>query len=74
MQKRRRKNKVVRVKACRFCEDAVNYIDFKVPEVLRKFQTEGGRILPCRITGTCKKHQAMLTKAIKRARNIALAR
>lgn len=70
----RRRKKVVRVKTCRFTEQKVNYIDFKNPDVLRRFMTEGGRILPRRITGTSKKHQAMLTAAIKKARNIALVK
>lgn len=73
-QNRRRRKRAVRVKVCRFTEQKVNYIDFKDPEVLRKFQTEGGRILPRRITGTSKKYQALLTAAIKRARNIALVK
>jgi small subunit ribosomal protein S18 len=72
--KKKRRKRVVRTKACRFCEQAVNYIDFKDFDILRRFQTEGGRILPKRITGTCKVHQVMLCAAIKRARNIALVK
>jgi len=34
--------------------------------------SERGKILPCRMTGTCAKHQRQLTVAIKRARQIAL--
>ena len=73
-KKRKRRNKVVRVKSCRFTEQNVNYIDYKDSDMLKKFQTEGGRILPRRITGTSKKHQAMLAAAIKKARNIALVK
>jgi small subunit ribosomal protein S18 len=40
--------------------------------MLRRFQTEKGRILPRRITGTCLMHQKMLSVAIKRARIISL--
>ena len=73
MQKpNRRRKKAVRVKICVFCEEQVNYIDFKQTEVLKRFQTEQGKILPPRITGTCPKHQKMLATAIKRARNLAL--
>ncbi len=71
---RKRRKKVVRLKSCRFSEQNVNYIDFKDVELLKKFQTEGGRILPRRITGTSKKYQAMLAIAIKKARNIALVK
>ena len=52
---------------------AANYIDFKDGDLLRKFQTEKGRILPRRITGTCLKHQKMLAVAVKRARIISVA-
>ena len=72
--RKKRRKKVVRVKNCRFTEQNVNYINFKDADLLRKFQTEGGRILPRRITGTSKKYQAMLAVAIKKARNIALAK
>jgi small subunit ribosomal protein S18 len=33
---------------------------------------EQGKIIPGRVTGVCAKCQRQLTKAIKRARNIAL--
>ena len=72
--RKKRRKKIVRVKSCRFTEQNVNFIDFKDPELLKKFQTEGGRILPRRITGTSKKHQTMLATAIKKARNIALVK
>ncbi|HJK87285.1 MAG TPA: 30S ribosomal protein S18 [Candidatus Megaira endosymbiont of Hartmannula sinica] len=43
-------------------------IDYKNYEVLKKFISEGGRILPSRITNVCAKRQRQLSKAIKRAR------
>lgn len=61
-----------RKKACTFCMEKVDSIDYKDYSRLRKFITERGKILPRRITGNCAKHQRQLTKAIKRARNIAL--
>jgi small subunit ribosomal protein S18 len=54
------------------CENRVNFIDFKDVDLLRRYQTEGGKILPRRITGNCYKHQKMLTAAVKRARILAL--
>ena len=68
----RRKKRVNTPKICRLCENKVNYIDFKNAELLKKFQTENGKILPRRITGTCLKHQKMLSGAVKRARIISL--
>ncbi len=68
----RRKKRVNTPKICRLCENKVNYIDFKNAELLKKFQTENGKILPRRITGTCLRHQKMLSSAVKRARIISL--
>ncbi len=59
-------------KVCQFCVDKVDAIDYKDVPKLRKFITERGKILPRRISGTCAKHQRVLTEAIKRSRNIAL--
>ena len=47
-------------------------IDYKHPEVLRRFITEKGKILPRRITGTSAKNQRKLVREIKKARAIAL--
>lgn len=69
---RRRRRKVLRVKTCRLCENKIYTIDFKDVELIRRYQTEGGRILPRRITGNCFKHQKILAAAVKRARVLAL--
>lgn len=69
---RRRRRKVLRVKTCRLCENKIYTIDFKDVELIRRYQTEGGRILPRRITGNCFKHQKVLAVAVKRARILAL--
>ena len=47
-------------------------IDYKDGDLLRKFITERGKILPRRITGLTCKQQRDLTVAIKRARIVAL--
>ncbi len=47
-------------------------IDYKDIDLLRKFITERGKILPRRITGLTAKQQRTLTTAIKRARIVAL--
>ncbi|MEB3179591.1 MAG: 30S ribosomal protein S18 [Nostocaceae cyanobacterium] len=47
-------------------------IDYKDVDLLRKFVTERGKILPRRITGLTAKQQRDLTVAIKRARILAL--
>ena len=47
-------------------------IDYKHPEVLKRFVTEKGKILPRRITGTSAKNQRKLVQEIKKARYMAL--
>ena len=47
-------------------------IDYKDIDLLRKFVTERGKILPRRITGLTAKQQRDLTLSIKRARIMAL--
>ncbi len=69
---RHRRRKIVREKICRLCENKIYNIDFKDVDLLKRFQTEGGRILPRRITGNCFKHQKKLAAAVKRARILAL--
>ena len=55
-----------------FCVDKVEEIDYKDTAKLRRFTSDRAKILPRRVTGTCAYHQRELTKAIKRARHIAL--
>lgn len=64
---RRRRGKV-----CQFCMEEGRVIDYKDIGLLRHMISERGRILPRRRTGTCAKHQRVLSQAIKRARHIAL--
>ncbi|KAB8332116.1 MULTISPECIES: 30S ribosomal protein S18 [Brasilonema] len=47
-------------------------IDYKDVDLLRKFITERGKILPRRITGLTSQQQRELTLSIKRARIMAL--
>ena len=72
MKRTARRRTPAKPKVCRFCEAKVKYIDFKDAATLSKFQTEKGKIMPRRITGTCPDHQKMLAAAIKRARILAL--
>ena len=58
-------------KVCVFCGKD-NTIDYKDAAKLRKYVSEGGKILPRRITGTCATHQRAVTTAIKRARHMAI--
>ena len=53
-------------------QQMVLHIDYKDTELLKRFISERGKILPRRVTGTSAKYQRMLTTAIKRARHMAL--
>lgn len=61
-----------RRKVCRFCADKESHIDYKDVRGLSNFLSERGKIIPSRITGNCARHQRQLTRAIKRARTVAL--
>ncbi len=62
----------MRRKVCRFCAEKTLKVDYKDVRTLQTFITEGGKIVPSRVTGNCAKHQRALTVAIKRARILAL--
>ena len=47
-------------------------IDYKNVKMLKKYISETGRILPSRITSVSQKKQKELSRAIKRARVLAL--
>jgi small subunit ribosomal protein S18 len=64
---RRTKREIFPKKKCSLCENQI-VIDYKQTELLKKFLTERGKILPRRFTGNCALHQRRLAQAIKRAR------
>ncbi len=64
--------RIPRRKVCAFCQNHVDAIDYKDINTLKKYITEGGKILPRRMTGVCAKHQRVLATAIKRARLVDL--
>ncbi len=68
----RRERRRSRRRVCNFCVDGVTRIDYKDTSRMHRYITDRGKILPRRITGNCAKHQRMLTKAIKKARVMAL--
>jgi small subunit ribosomal protein S18 len=61
---RRRRNK--------YLKDDVPYIDYKSVDLLQNFILDRGKIQPRRTNGNSARVQRMLTRAIKRAREIAL--
>ncbi len=71
-RKFRRGGRNKRKKVCYFTFNKITHVDYKELDLLRKFISERGKILPRRVTGTKAKYQRMLTVAIKRARQMAL--
>ena len=52
--------------------EGVAQIDYKDSELLRKFMTERGKIMPRRITGATARQQRQVQAAIRRARVMGL--
>jgi len=50
----------------------LSVIDYKDVRRLKGFVSERGKITPRRISGSCARHQRQLTRAIRRARTVAL--
>ncbi len=67
-----RQNRRPRKKVCGFCAEKIETLDYKDVAKFRRFVSERGKIIPRRVTGTCAKHQRVLTIAVKRARHVAL--
>jgi small subunit ribosomal protein S18 len=70
----RPRRRTLRSLAKRRIDINVEALDFKNVELLKKFLTEKGRILPRRITGMTAKMHRKLTQEIKRARNVLLVK
>lgn len=61
-----------RKKRCYFTDNKITYIDYKDVNLLQRFISDRGKILPRRVTGTKSRYQSDLATAIKRARHMAL--
>lgn len=59
-------------KVCIFCADKVDWVDYKDINLLRRFQSDRGKIRARRVTGNCNQHQNEVANAIKTARELAL--
>lgn len=61
-----------RKKTSYFTDNKVEKIDWKDADLLKRFISDRGKILPRRVTGTKAIYQRELAVAIKRARHMAL--
>lgn len=67
-----KKQRVGRKKVCYFTKNNITVIDYKDLELLKRFISSNGKIIPRRVTGTSAKYQRILATAVKRARQMAL--
>lgn len=59
-------------KVCKFCAEKINQVDYKDIKLLQRFLSSYGKIESRKRTGTCLKHQRLVSVALKRARHLAL--
>lgn len=65
-------SKYLKKKACVFCKDKVEWVDYKDVSLLRRFISDRGKIRSRRTTGCCNQHQKDVALAIKNARELML--
>lgn len=67
-----RRRKIVMNLKCPLCEGGIKEVSYKDVYQLKKFTSVRGKIIGAEKSGVCTKHQRQLTRAIKRARQVAL--
>ncbi|EDY20417.1 ribosomal protein S18 [Chthoniobacter flavus Ellin428] len=73
-QRRSNFRKANRIMPRRRIDIALEALDYKNPDILKKFVTESGKILPRRLTGMPAHFHRKITREIKRARAVLLMR
>ena len=61
-----------RKKVSKLTKSNAQYVDYKDVELLRQYIDPRGKIIPRRTNGNSARHQRMLSRAVKRARHMAL--
>jgi small subunit ribosomal protein S18 len=69
---KKREPRAPRRKICKLCLDRVEHVDYKDERRLMRAITDRGKIVPRRVSGNCSRHQAQITRAVKRGRILAL--
>jgi len=59
-------------KSCYFCNEGIEYIDYKDIKLMQKYLSRYMKIEPRRRTGTCARHQRQIAIALKRSRHLAM--
>ena len=72
MRLQQREREVPQVKKnCYFCTNKITTVDYKDTQLIRRFMSPHAKIMNRKKTGSCPKHQRMITLALKRARHMA---
>ena len=71
-QRRTNFRKANRTMPRRRIDIALEALDYKNPDILKKFVTESGKILPRRVTGMPAHLHRRITREIKRSRSVLL--
>lgn len=69
---REERERIRKKRPCQLCRRGVRVIDYKDVAMLRDWLSNKASISPRRRTGNCAKHQRMLARAVKNAREMAL--
>jgi small subunit ribosomal protein S18 len=69
---KREENQGPRNKKCMFCKAKVNELDYKNVTILTRYLNRWNQIESADRSGTCRRHQRELARAIKQARHLAL--
>ncbi len=59
-------------KPCVFCQNKIDWVDYKDVNLLRRFMSDRAKIRARRVTGNCAQHQRHVAVAVKTARELAL--
>ncbi len=62
----------MRKEQCFFCSQNMLEVDYKDTEILKRFVSGQAKIIDPMHTGTCAKHQRMISTSVKRARFMGL--
>ncbi len=57
---------------CYYCKNKIEHVDYKDVQTLKQFLSGHAKIQPRHRTGLCSKHQRWVSRALKRARQMAL--
>ncbi len=69
---RKRKTRFREQAKCRFCRDKTDQIDHKDVAALSKLTTQQGKLFSRKRSGNCARHQRSCSRALKRARFLAM--